>query len=182
MINLRNWLKNIRKEQGLTQDEVASKAFINRAFYTQIENGSRNPSFEVARNIAKILGFSSLAFFTEEFSEPFHLAMKNSPMILAHCDLDLRYTWLFNPHSDFDIRSSIGKRDDEIAMNQGILDLMELKRTVIEEGIKSKRKITFPLSSGNHTYYVFGEALLNKKGEIVGAVTVSMDITDLVTD
>lgn len=178
-IKMRNWLKKIRKERGFTQEEVASKAFINRAFYTQIENGHRDPSFEVAKSIGKVLGFSSSAFFTKEFSEPFQIAMKNSPMIIAHCNKELKYTWIFNPHPDFNPNSSIGKRDDELAMNQGILELMDLKRTVIKEGIKIKKKICFPLSDGTHCYYVFGEPLLNEKEDIIGAVTASMDVTDL---
>lgn len=100
-------------------------------------------------------------------------------MIIAHCNEELKYTWIFNPHPDFDPDSSIGKRDDELAMNQGILELMELKRTVIKKGIKIKKKICFPLSDGTHCYYVFGEPLLNDKEDIIGAVTASMDVTDL---
>ncbi|WP_216827414.1 helix-turn-helix domain-containing protein [Alkalihalobacterium elongatum] len=179
---MRNWLREIRKEKGLTQDEVATKAFINRAFYTQIENGSRNPSFEVAKNIANTLGINPSAFFTREFSEPFQLALKNSPMIIAHCDLELRYTWIYNPHPDFDTDSTIGKRDDEIAINDGTLKLMELKQEVIRNGRKVKKKICFPLSTGDHYYYVYGEPLFDSNGEITGAVTASMDITDLVED
>ena len=162
--------------------EVASKAFVDRSFYTQIENGSRNPSFDVARNISKSLGFNSSAFFIEEFSEPFKLAMKNSQIIIAHCDLELKYTWIFNPHPDFNLESSIGKRDDELSMNQGIIDLMNLKQRVIKEGIQIKTKICFSLSDGIHGYFVFGEPLTNDKGEIVGAVTASMNISDLITN
>lgn len=176
---MREWLKQIRMERKLTQGEVASKAFINRAFYSQIENGIRNPSFEVARNIANVLGVHSSAFFANEYSEPFQLAMKNSPMIVAHCDLDLRYTWLFNPHPDFNPESSIGKRDDELAVNNGTINLMKLKRDVIKEGKAIKRKICFPLSSGEHCYFVFGEPLYDDKKEIVGVVTASMDVSEL---
>ncbi|MGY3716287.1 helix-turn-helix transcriptional regulator [Sutcliffiella cohnii] len=57
--NMREWLKQVRKERNLTQGEVASKAFINRAFYSQIENGLRNPSFVVARNIVSVKKFSN---------------------------------------------------------------------------------------------------------------------------
>ncbi|MBE4909102.1 helix-turn-helix domain-containing protein [Bacillus luteolus] len=175
---MREWLKRLRKERGLTQEDVASKSFINRAFYAQIENGTRNPSFEVARNIASTLGVSSSVFFTNELSAPFEIALKNSDMVIAHCDLELRYTWLFNPHPDFDTTESLSKRDDELATNQGIVDLMALKQEVIDKGIKIKRKICFPLSDGEHCYFVFGEPLLNENKEIIGAVTASMDIND----
>ncbi len=175
---MRDWLKRIRKEKGLTQEDIASRAFINRAFYAQIEIGQRNPSFEVARNIASILGISPSAFYTNELSEPFKVAMKNSDIVIAHCDLELRYTWLFNPHPDFDTTASLGKRDDELATNQGVSDLMALKQEVIDKGNKIKRKICFPLSDGEHCYFVFAEPLLNEDAEIIGAVTASMDVTD----
>ncbi|MDE5413227.1 helix-turn-helix domain-containing protein [Alkalihalobacterium chitinilyticum] len=179
---MRDWLKNVRKERGLTQEEVASSAFINRAFYTQIENGSRNPSFEVAKNIATILGISPSAFYTNEFSEPFQLALRNSPMIIAHCDLELRYTWIFNQHPDFDPENSVGKRDDELAVNEGTLALMALKQEVIRKGKQMQKKICFPLTDGVHCYYVFAEPLVDSNSEIVGVVTASMDITEFTPD
>lgn len=68
---MRDWLKKMRIAKGLTQEDVASKAFINRAFYSQIENGKRKPSFDVARNIADVLGFSSTAFLLRILKSPF---------------------------------------------------------------------------------------------------------------
>ncbi len=179
---MRDWLKKSRKEKGLTQKEVAAQSFINRAFYSQIENGSRNPSMEVAKSIAKVLGFNASAFFTEELSEPFQAAIKNSPMVLAHCDLDLRYTWIFNLPPDFDPEETIGKKDNELIMGQGSVDLMVLKQKVLDEGVKRKQKITIPLSDGIHTYFVFAQPLLNENLEIIGAATVSMDISDFLNN
>ncbi|SHN87991.1 helix-turn-helix transcriptional regulator [Desulfitobacterium chlororespirans] len=59
----RLWL--IEKRGANNQQEVASKAGIDRSFYSQIENGSRNPSVNTAKKIAKALNFEWTLFFNQ---------------------------------------------------------------------------------------------------------------------
>lgn len=66
MAELRKWLVEARG--SLTHQEVADKAGIVRAFYTQIENGSRNPSVKIAKKIAEVLGFNWALFFDNKCS------------------------------------------------------------------------------------------------------------------
>lgn len=61
----REWLIELRKSTGLTQQKVADKSFIDRSYYSQLENGLRDPSPSVAENIAKVLDFNFLRFFTD---------------------------------------------------------------------------------------------------------------------
>ncbi|WP_430786717.1 helix-turn-helix domain-containing protein [Virgibacillus flavescens] len=61
----REWLIKIRNSRRLTQKEVASQAFIDRGYYSQIETGKRNPSHTVGHNIAKVLNFDPLKFFMD---------------------------------------------------------------------------------------------------------------------
>ena len=58
-------LEERRLKKGLSQEEVAREAGISRAAYTNIENGKRRPSPEVAQKIAKVLKFKWTLFFTE---------------------------------------------------------------------------------------------------------------------
>ena len=60
---MREWLKKKRENNGLTQEDVASKVGIQRAYYTMIENGNRNPSVDVAKKIANVIGFKWTLFF-----------------------------------------------------------------------------------------------------------------------
>ncbi|KHE72159.1 helix-turn-helix domain-containing protein [Halobacillus sp. BBL2006] len=170
---MRRWLIQLRKEQQLTQQQIADGAHIDRAYYAQIENGTRNPSMAVASQIASFLHINPSLFFSEHLSEPFEIALANSPIIVAHCDLELRYTWMFNPHPDFNINSVIGKRDDELDVNEGTLALMKFKRKVIESGEALREVIAFPLSEGLLYYDVFGQPMFNQQGEIIGAATAS---------
>ncbi|MEN2767900.1 helix-turn-helix domain-containing protein [Ornithinibacillus xuwenensis] len=61
----REWLITIRKSQNMTQEQVSNEAFIDRSYYSQLENGKRNPGIEVAINIAKVLDFDPRLFFEE---------------------------------------------------------------------------------------------------------------------
>ncbi len=45
-------LKDIRKDRGLTIDQVASMTGLSRGFISQIENGRREPGSETLRQIA----------------------------------------------------------------------------------------------------------------------------------
>lgn len=45
----------IRKERGISQQELADKLNINRALLSQMETGLVLPSFDILLNIARIL-------------------------------------------------------------------------------------------------------------------------------
>ncbi|MEH7120089.1 helix-turn-helix transcriptional regulator [Neobacillus vireti] len=62
----RSWLSQIRKNKGMTQEQVASSSFIDRSYYSQIESGKRSPGLNVAKNIARVLNFDPLLFFKED--------------------------------------------------------------------------------------------------------------------
>nr|WP_239565466.1 helix-turn-helix transcriptional regulator [Brevibacillus fulvus] len=54
---------NARIKANLTQQEVADIAQISRAYYAQVESGSRKPSPDVAKKIAETLKFEWTYFF-----------------------------------------------------------------------------------------------------------------------
>lgn len=65
----RKWLKEIRFEKSMTQQEVAERARIERSYYTMIEQGKRTPSVQVAMDISKALNFSWTIFFENKCNE-----------------------------------------------------------------------------------------------------------------
>ena len=60
---MREWLKKIRTEKGMTQDEVATECGISRQYYNFIESGERNCPVDTAKKIAAALGFEWIKFF-----------------------------------------------------------------------------------------------------------------------
>lgn len=172
----RDWLINIRNSKQMTQQEVAYTAFIDRAYYAQIESGARNPSGDVTKRIGDVLGFHYTNFERDENS--FTVSLRNSPMTLAHCDLDLRYTWVFNPIMHQELSDLIGKRDTDILNNDGSLALMKLKRDILEQKIGIRRKITYPNPTGTISYDVYGQPLLNEKGIMIGVTTAATELVN----
>ena len=49
-------LKKTRKEQGLTQEELAQKADMPRTTITKVESGSYNPTLHTLMNMAAAMG------------------------------------------------------------------------------------------------------------------------------
>lgn len=69
----RKWLKKIRNEKGLTQQDVADCGGFARTYYTMVEQGKRTPSVDVAKSIARVLGFEWTIFFEDECNESKHI-------------------------------------------------------------------------------------------------------------
>lgn len=65
----RDWLVELRNNKKFTQEFVALQSGIQRAYYTQIEKGVRNPSVEIAKRIADCLSFDWTLFFEKVCSE-----------------------------------------------------------------------------------------------------------------
>lgn len=58
MITTRTKLIESRKKLSMTQEDLAAKVGISRAYFTNIENGKHTPSLEVAKKIAATLNMS----------------------------------------------------------------------------------------------------------------------------
>ena len=62
-----NKLKNIRKNNKLTCQDIADKLNISKCFYWQIENDKRKLSYEMAVKIAKIFNKKPDDIFYEDY-------------------------------------------------------------------------------------------------------------------
>ncbi|MGM0792672.1 MAG: helix-turn-helix domain-containing protein [Bacillota bacterium] len=175
----RDWLIKIRKARKLTQETVATKAFIDRAYYAQIESGVRNPSEDIRQKIAQILNFHSSAFNADDKS-PFRYALEAAPMIIAHCDMELKYTWIFNHHPLFPPESLIGKRDDELGLGKGGEMYGQMKRAVIEKQISIRKTVSFSLPDQHlYTYMIFAHPLFDRTKQIIGAATILTELSKI---
>lgn len=55
---MKNRLEEIRKEQGVTQEELAASLEVSRQTIGSLENGRYNPSILLAFRIARYFGMS----------------------------------------------------------------------------------------------------------------------------
>ena len=65
---MKNKIENIRKEQGILQDEMAKALGVSRQTISSLENGRYNPSIMLAHKIAKYFGMTieDVFIFEEE--------------------------------------------------------------------------------------------------------------------
>lgn len=62
----RQWLINLRNEKNLSQDELADMCDVTQMTISNIENGTRRPSPELSKKIARIFGFNWTKFYDED--------------------------------------------------------------------------------------------------------------------
>ena len=55
---MKNKIENIRKEQGILQDEMAKALGVSRQTISSLENGRYNPSILLAYKIARYFGMT----------------------------------------------------------------------------------------------------------------------------
>jgi len=56
-------LRTLRKEKGLSQEELALKSGLNRSYISGIEKGKRNVSLEVMEKLSESLSITIIDFF-----------------------------------------------------------------------------------------------------------------------
>lgn len=68
-------LARLRKENGLTLQQLAQKVQLSAAYLSQIEHGKASPSITTLRNLAAALGARLVDFFEEE--------LINDPLVMT---------------------------------------------------------------------------------------------------
>jgi len=63
---MKNNIKQLRKQAGFRQEDMASKLGVSRQTIIAIENDKYNPTLELAMNIAKLLGLKVEEIFFME--------------------------------------------------------------------------------------------------------------------
>ena len=66
---MKNKIENIRKEQGILQDEMAKALGVSRQTISSLENGRYYPSIMLAYKIAKYFGMTIEDIFVFEEEE-----------------------------------------------------------------------------------------------------------------
>lgn len=58
-------LKKLRKERGLSQEEIALRADITTSYYGQLERGQANPSVSLLEKICAVMNIQIADIFTD---------------------------------------------------------------------------------------------------------------------
>ena len=67
--NMRDELKHIREMAGMSQETLAEEVGLTQVMVSYIESGTRRPSVETAKRIAKVLNIDWTEFFNDDPEE-----------------------------------------------------------------------------------------------------------------
>lgn len=110
--------------------------------------------------------------------ERFNVALKNSPIVVFNQDLNLYYTWIYNPNPGFNESDVIGKTDAELLPKGDADRLTKTKLGVIESGIGTREEVMTTIGGTPYYYDLSVEPLRDLTGRIIGITCSSFNITE----
>lgn len=112
-------------------------------------------------------------------NERFAIALKGSSIVVFNQDLDLRYTWIYNPALGYTPSSVIGMTDyDMFERRQDAAVTEAIKREVIQTGISQRREVLIHHQGVERFYDLQVEPLRDQDGAIHGVTCSAIDMTD----
>jgi PAS domain S-box-containing protein len=109
--------------------------------------------------------------------ERFKVALKNSPIIVFNQDLDLRYTWIYNPALGYAAEAVIGKSDADLFALEDAQKLDDIKKQVLESQISRREEVIISDQGDLKCYDLTVDPLLNLDQQIIGVTCTALDIT-----
>ena len=110
--------------------------------------------------------------------ERFRVALKDSPITVFNQDLQLRYTWIYNPQL-FWQQDILGKTDEEILGTRKAAALNQLKRRVLESGLGARDEVSIPNNGKGQFFDITVEPLFDTQRNMVGITGACMNIARL---
>ena len=109
--------------------------------------------------------------------ERFQIALKNSPIVVFNQDLDLRYTWIYNPGLDYKPEEVIGKCDRDLFLPEDAEKLKTLKRNVLVTGKGIREEIALSARGNIECYVLAIDPLYDRDGNLEGVTCAALNIT-----
>ncbi|MEH2275896.1 MAG: response regulator [Nostoc sp.] len=110
--------------------------------------------------------------------ERFRVALKNSPIFVYNQDMELRYTWVYNPSDGLTVEEMLGKQDLDIIPAEDAQRLITIKREVLTTGIGTREEVSITIKNTTRYYDLTVEPLRNESQEVVGVTCASIDISE----
>ena len=113
-----------------------------------------------------------------ENEERMRVALQGANIAVFNQDIDLRYTWMYNPELGYSSDAFIGKTDRETSHSGDVEKIIDIKQKVLRSGIGAHVEVSMTSNSEKSHFDLTVEPLRNEKGVIVGITGASLDITN----
>lgn len=104
-------------------------------------------------------------------------AIEKSPIVVWNQDLELRYTWIHNPHFTYSPEQTIGKKDEDLVLTEDADKLTIIKNKVLKTGIGLREKVKTTLKGKPYYYDLTIKPLIDSKSNIIGISCTSLEIS-----
>lgn len=158
--------------QHLGQVEIYGKK--NQLFSEDEVNYLQSVANILATAIERKQTEAALRFSEERFK----ITLKNSPIVVFNQDLDLRYTWIYNPAGGYESEAVIGKFDFDIFPVENAIQLTQLKQQVLNTKVGLRQEVTTNINEDMQCYDLTIDPLWDLEGNIIGITGAALDITD----
>ena len=119
---------------------------------------------------------------TRALSQRLQLALDCSGVALFQQDLNLRYTWIYNPKLGLEVAQVVGRRDVDLMENRAEAETIQaLKRNVLRTGFGQVQETVVHHQGVAQHFRLLIQPQLDAAGSISGVTCAAIDITDLKT-
>lgn len=108
----------------------------------------------------------------------FRMSLMHSPVVVFEQDLELRYTWVYNPRNGLTVEDVLGRSDWDLLSREDAGRLAVVKRQVMTSGVGKRQEVLITIDGQLLYYDTTIEPLRDESGEIAGITVVSFDITE----
>lgn len=190
------WMKSIHPEDRTTLADDIEAVERREPFWTEFRLRRHDGVYRWLLNSAsprftpdgQFLGYMNNCIDVTERKEAeadlrrseqrFRFAVQNSPITLYHCNHELRYTWIANPHPKWPVDRLLNRRDDEVLPPHQAAELIAFKQRVLDTGIGARDEVSISAGSTFQTWDITAEPLLDDTGRVTGLTVAAMDVTD----
>ncbi|MBI5666938.1 MAG: PAS domain-containing protein [Chloroflexi bacterium] len=113
-----------------------------------------------------------------ENEQRFRVALAASPVIVFNHDLELRYTWIYNPAGGLQPEDIIGKRDSDLVSSDEAEVVMAIKQRVIDTGAGAREMVSMTVGGTLSLFELTAEPLRDRLGSIIGVTCAVYDVTE----
>jgi PAS domain S-box-containing protein len=135
----------------------------------------------VALVVTALDDIEALKISTAELRESerrFRTALENSRVSVFEQDVNLRYTWMYNPRLGYNAETVIGKTDAELMDPVCAANLTAIKQGVIETGAPTRQEVAAAAPGAPLEYFdLYVEPRFDAAGRIIGIGCAATDIT-----
>lgn len=112
-----------------------------------------------------------------ETSERMRVALRASPILMFHHDLELRYSWVDRRQGWLDRADAVGRTDLDMLPRSEAVHFMKVKQQVLDSGVGTRQEFLLTVDGQPRCFDVTIEPLRDLRDHLVGLTGAAVDIT-----